>query len=270
MSIQLSGITLTGVGMNNTSGGGSEVPWSDVRSLLTFNNTWLDSKTNQTLSSTASFSSTSKFGSASASFNGSTSVTQPFSPVGYLAGVNTTWEAFINPSTNSISTDATSQLNGYIINSNYTASAVKGRWRVSICGVPASGSTNVYRLSFLATLGTGNWVTRYTTVTANTNQWSHIAVGVNATTPASPTIYLSVNGVTEVYTDGFVNNGSTIVPFDLSDFSAANGATTDNSSIGGPLAYHYGLTGLIDEYRLSRYIVYPSNYTVPTAPFPTS
>ena len=130
-----------------------------------------------------SFNGTSQYLTTSAAFN---------TAMGGLAGTTFTIETWVYIT--SLLSSSNSYRTGLL--GTYQAVAANGRW---VMGYSSATGTNA-RGWFAYTTGTGSQVDIDTTATFNLNSWNHLAVTIDATTSASSTIVIYVNGVGQIST----------------------------------------------------------------------
>ncbi len=186
----------------------------------------------------------SKFGTASALLAGSTdALAVPTAVTTFLGGFankKTTIEMWIYPTTLAAA--------DYTLAASYAAVAQNGRWMLEVRG----GASPV--LVWNHTISTAAFATECTSsLTVALNQWQHIAIVIDGTTPASATITLYVNGVGQSFTR------------DVSSQTSCY----DRVRIGGDSGYA-GFIGNIDEVRFSTVARYTANFTPATAAFSDS
>jgi len=131
---------------------------------------------------------------------------------------------------------------------SYAAVAANGRWYFGVLGSATTG-----KLKFSYTTGTGSQVElESTTNIAFLNKWTHVAVTINATTAASTTVKLFVDGI---LTDTFASQNFTT---QTTYYSAPN--------IGGNM-YLSPWTGYISNLRVLTGIeLYTTTFTPSTTP----
>lgn len=135
----------------------------------------------------------------------------------------------------------------------YEATPVNGRWLV----LTRKNNNGYLDLRFLWTTGTGS-ETYVETKQPHINEFNHIAVCVDATTPTNTKVWLGINGV--------------ITSFTGLDFSTQT-VSYDRVRVGGDLSvYIPPFYGQIDEIRITGDVCrYTTNsYLVPTEAFPNS
>lgn len=132
-----------------------------------------------------------------------------------------------------------------------TAVAANGRWYIT-CGsaATANGPTKV-QFYWTTSTSTADLVT--TTGTIPANQWTHVAIRVDATTPASSTIDIYINGIRERFTG--------------KNFSSQT-LTYDRLRIGGNSTSY--LYGYISNLRMVRAVTDSVGYTGSVITVPTS
>ena len=229
------------------AGAAADPTWADVSMLMRFENNAQNLKTGEFNNAGLAFSGTSaRFGNYGGAFTGGANsyLAMPTSTaIGPFAGTRKTIETWIRPTT----------LPGvgsrHSVIGAYEALAVDGRWYLSIVGKSAT----TYGIQFLHTTSTGSDVNYTSSATATVGNWSHIAVSVDATTPSSAKIYLSINGVTQVFTSNMQSQTVMHTPIYM-----GKAVYSQNNFIGD-----------IDEFRVTKNQArYTTAYTVPVADFP--
>jgi hypothetical protein len=126
--------------------------------------------------------------------------------------------------------------------------ATNGRFNLTLIG---TSTTSTQRLNFWYTTSTGSALSFTASAVMSQNTWNHIAVTIDALTSSSATVTLYTNGVGETFTG-----------INLSTHTADPGITV-------LVANNYNdqtFNGYISNLRVTRSLVYTSNFTVPTAP----
>ena len=161
-----------------------------------------------------------------------------------IANTQMTWEFWIY--TTNIQ-DITAYDTGVF--GNFSAVSANGRYAI---GTSASGTAGPQNIYFQYTTSVSTLSTITTTQTLTLNSWNHIAITVDATTPASSTIKIFING-----------SGET---FSSQDLSTHTTAPAIDFRLGEDLSGKQGLTGYISNFRVVRgSLVYTNNFTPPTA-----
>jgi hypothetical protein len=133
---------------------------------------------------------------------------------------------------------------------NLQGAGVDGRIAIRLC--QAATANDFMPVQFQYTTSPSVGVTIQTTSTGVLpNQWYHIAIVIDATTPASSTITIYVNGVGETFTGQDLS--SQTVFYDNGFWLKANNG--------------YGLIGYMSNLRITIGVgVYTANFTLPTGP----
>lgn len=137
---------------------------------------------------------------------------------------------------------------------NLTSGAVNGRYSIKLVGTSVT-STQTVRFTWSLSTTTTTFVTTTAALTQNT--WNHVAVTIDATTPASTTIVIYINGVGQTFSG---NNLSTHTTDPTLAFRVANDNSTDQT-----------FTGYISNFRFSRgsSLIYTTDFSssLPTQKF---
>ena len=184
------------------------------------------------------FNGTSQYLTTSAAFN---------TAMGGLAGTTFTIETWVYITSLSSSNSYQTGLLG-----SYQAVAANGRW---FMGYSSATGTNA-RGRFTYTTGTGSQVDIDTTATFNLNSWNHLAVTIDATTSASSTIVIYVNGVGQISTAQNLSTQTT-------NYSAP--------SISGDFSIYYNYhSGYVSNMRIVKgTLVYTGNFVPPQTVLPS-
>ena len=130
------------------------------------------------------------------------------------------------------------------------AAAQNGRYAVQLYG---TSTTSTQTVNFYYTTGTGSASSCTTTGTIAQNTWNHIAVTIDATTAATSTVKIYINGTGQTFTNQNLST-HTADPGNTFQLGAANDS-------------NQSLTGYLSNFRFTRgQLVYTGNFTPPTAP----
>lgn len=160
------------------------------------------------------------------------------SSIGALAGHRTTIEFWIN-------TQNTQTVSAMDLFGNTRTGTVNGKYSVTLS---AASSTAPQKIAFFYSTSTSGGNTLNTTAILPIKQWHHVAVDINAVTPANSTVTIYLNGV-----------GQTFAAQDLSTHTADPGLTFGLGYIAGVQA---GFSGYLSNFRIVRDSpVYTTDFT---------
>jgi hypothetical protein len=132
--------------------------------------------------------------------------------------------------------------------SMYAPVATNSRYMIAAYATAAAGPQNIH---FRYTTSTSTETSVTSTATLPINAWSHVAITVDATTAASSTIKIFINGQGETFTGQDLSTHTTVPAIDP---YIGTGYQLQN------------LTGYLSNFRIVRgSLVYTSNFTPPTS-----
>lgn len=164
--------------------------------------------------------------------------------LGAIAGIQMTYEFWIF-------TTNIQAINSFdsAIFSMYAAVATNSRYMIAAYATAAAGPQNIH---FRYTTSTSTETSVTSTATLPINAWSHVAITVDATTAASSTIKIFINGQGETFTGQDLSTHTTVPAIDP---YIGTGYQLQN------------LTGYLSNFRIVRgSLVYTSNFTPQTTP----
>jgi len=164
--------------------------------------------------------------------------------LGAIAGTQMTYEFWIFTT----NIQATTSFDSAIF-SIYAPVAENSRYMIAAYASAAAGPQNIH---FRYTTSTSTETSVTSTATLPINAWSHVAITVDATTAASSTIKIFINGQGETFTGQDLSTHTTVPAVDP---YIGTGYQLQN------------LTGYLSNFRIVRgSLVYTSNFTPPTTP----